>query len=89
MFKPLVTTPADGARQFVKQGENGLIFPIGDAAALASCVQTLAADKILAKRLVDNGYATYQRLFSRDVVVQNLRDIYASVRSNGHTAPGS
>lgn len=79
MRRPLITTPADGARQFVQDGENGLIFPIDDAAALAGAVQQLAGDKALAARLAQNGYDTYMRLFSQDVVIRGLQDIYAQV----------
>ena len=83
MRKPLITTPADGARQFVTHGENGLIFPIGDADALAGAVTRLAGDQSLADRLAGNGYDTYKRLFSQDVVIRRLQDIYAQVVSGG------
>jgi glycosyltransferase involved in cell wall biosynthesis len=79
MHKPLVTTPADGARQFVQDGENGLIFPMDDAAALAACVRRIEGDAALAGRLAHNGYETYARCFSREVVVRDLMAIYATV----------
>ncbi len=83
MRKPLVTTPADGARQFVTDGENGLIFPIDDPAALASTVMRISADPALASRLATNGYDTYTCLFSQDVVVRGLQHIYAQVIARG------
>jgi glycosyltransferase involved in cell wall biosynthesis len=79
VHKPLIATPADGARQFVRHGENGLIFPMNDAAALAACVNQIAGDAALAARLADNGYENYARLFSREVVVRDLLAIYATV----------
>jgi glycosyltransferase involved in cell wall biosynthesis len=77
--KPLITTPADGARQFVRHGENGMIFPMDDAAALAACITEVAGDPELAARLAKSGYETYSRLFSREVVVRDLLAIYATV----------
>jgi glycosyltransferase involved in cell wall biosynthesis len=77
--KPLITTPADGARQFVRHGENGMIFPMDDAAALAACITEVAGDPELATRLAKSGYETYSRLFSREVVVRDLVAIYAKV----------
>jgi glycosyltransferase involved in cell wall biosynthesis len=77
--KPLITTPADGARQFVRHGENGMIFPMDDAAALAACITEVAGDPELAARLAKSGYETYSRLFSREVVVRDLLAIYAKV----------
>ena len=35
--RPLVATMADGARQYVRDGENGLLCPIDDPSALAAC----------------------------------------------------
>ncbi len=83
MRKPLITTPADGARQFVRHGETGLIFPIDDPDALADAVRQLAGDAALAARLAANGYDTYMRLFSQEVVIRGLQDIYAQVVASG------
>jgi glycosyltransferase involved in cell wall biosynthesis len=79
MRKPLIATPADGARQFVRDGDNGLIMPFDDDAALAAHIRAIAGSPALATRLGGNGYETYKRLFSRDIVTARLRDIYATV----------
>ena len=89
MRKPLVTTPADGPRQFVRDGINGLIVPFDDDQALAQAVQTIAADKVLAARLTDEGFQAYESMFSRDVVVRNLIDIYAQVAAQGRLKPAA
>jgi glycosyltransferase involved in cell wall biosynthesis len=79
MRRPLVAALADGARQYVREGENGALFPIDDSGALAGRVIEIAADPAFAARLVENGYRDYQRMFSRDIVVDNLLDIYRTV----------
>jgi glycosyltransferase involved in cell wall biosynthesis len=76
MRRPLVAAAADGARQYVRSGENGAVFPIDDAAALAAWIRQIAADPVLAARLVENGYREYERQFSREVVIDALLDIY-------------
>lgn len=79
MRRPLVAALADGAQQYVRDGDNGAVFPIDDVAALAQCIARIAADPALAARLVENGYRDYRAQFSRDVVIDNLLGIYRSV----------
>jgi glycosyltransferase involved in cell wall biosynthesis len=76
MCRPLVATRADGARQYVRDGENGLLCDIDDAAGLAARIGTVLADKDVSARVVAGGYRDYEALFSRDVVTTQLLDIY-------------
>lgn len=48
---PVVTTDLGGMAESVEDGVSGLLFPRGDAAALAGCVRRLAADRELLARL--------------------------------------
>ncbi|HEX6442302.1 MAG TPA: glycosyltransferase [Stellaceae bacterium] len=84
--RPLVAAAADGARQYVRDNENGALFPIDDAAALVARVSQIAADPDLTGRIVENGYQDYERLFARDVVIENLLGIYRTVVAGGRAA---
>jgi glycosyltransferase involved in cell wall biosynthesis len=86
MRRPLVAALADGAQQYVREGENGAVFPIDDAEALARCVTEIAADPGLAARLVENGYRDYRAQFSREIVIDRLLDIYRTVIDAGRAA---
>jgi hypothetical protein len=79
MRRPLVAALADGARQYVRNGENGALFPIDDVAALARRITEIASDPAFAARLVENGYRDYERLFARDIVIDTLLNIYRTV----------
>jgi len=83
MRRPLVAALADGAQQYVRDGENGAVFPIDDAQGLAGRVLEIATDPAFAARLVESGYRDYQAEFSRDVVIANLLDIYHRVIARG------
>ena len=48
---PVVCTRAEGMTDLVEDGINGLMFPRGDAAALAACLERLAREPALLKRL--------------------------------------
>ena len=76
MDRPLVATRADGARQYVVDGQSGLLCPIDDAASLAACLRRVVADPDLRTRLVAGGAAAYQADFTRDVVTDRLLACY-------------
>jgi len=48
---PVVATPVGGSRDFIRDGESGLHFPVKDAEALSSALGRLAADSGLRARL--------------------------------------
>ena len=79
MRRPLVAALADGARQYVRDDDNGAVFPIDDDAALARRILQIADDPQFAARIVENGYRDYEKLFARDIVIDQLLDIYRTV----------
>ena len=79
MRRPLVAASADGARQYVRDNENGAVFPIDDERVLAQRIVQIAGDPAFAARLVEQGYRDYERRFSRDIVIDQLLDIYRTV----------
>ncbi len=56
---PVVCTdcPAGGARAVIKDGENGLLVPVGDSEKLYLAMKKVAEDKVLAKKLSQNAVA--------------------------------
>ena len=84
---PVICSRADGPRQFVKNGEDGLLFDIDDVAGLAGSIQTLTDNKDLCASLVDAGYARYENELTREKTVQAYLDFYADIlRRAGITA---
>ncbi len=86
MRRPLVATLADGARQYVRDGRDGLLCPIDDAAALADRIARVVADPNLRAQLAANGYDFYRRTFHRDVVIARLIETYRRVIQIGSRA---
>jgi glycosyltransferase involved in cell wall biosynthesis len=83
MRRPLVATRADGARQYVRDGETGLLCGIDDVAGLAGCLRRVADDAALRARLAEAGHRRYSAEFTRDIVLGRLLDAYATARSLG------
>jgi glycosyltransferase involved in cell wall biosynthesis len=75
--RPVVTTARGGTAEFVRDGENALVFPADDAAALAERVKRLAGDEALRSRLLAGGRRTAAQFtatrFARRTVEEILR----------------
>jgi glycosyltransferase involved in cell wall biosynthesis len=56
--RPVVATGTGGSAEYLREGENALLFPAGDAGALAGRLRELAADAGLRERLRAGGLAT-------------------------------
>ncbi len=57
-------------------GEAGLIFPEGDAAALADCLQRLQAAPSLRQELAERGYRRVQTYYSQVCLARRTADLY-------------
>jgi glycosyltransferase involved in cell wall biosynthesis len=49
--RPVIATPIAGVRDLVRDGDNGLLIPPGDPAALAAALRRLQGDGALAAQL--------------------------------------
>lgn len=45
-----VVTDVSGAREFIEEGRNGYVCPIGDLSKMSTCINELAADRMRMKR---------------------------------------
>jgi len=83
MHRPLVATRADGARQYVDDGDTGLLCEIDDAEGLAACLRRVAADSGLRKHLADTGFARYRAEFTQEIVLGRLLAAYRTAQALG------
>ncbi|MBV9620800.1 MAG: glycosyltransferase family 4 protein [Gammaproteobacteria bacterium] len=74
--RPIVTTDAPGCRDVVRDGENGLLVPVGNAEALAAAIRRLLNDAALRTRMGQAGRARAEREFGLERVVQVHLDMY-------------
>ena len=76
---PVICSRADGPRQFVRDGEDGLLFAIDDTAGLTAQLKKLIADKSLQEKLVANGYQRYLQEFTKERTVQAYLEFYNEI----------
>lgn len=73
---PLITSNADGPRQYVRDGVDGLMFNIDDVNGLVNCVRKLQNDQALAGKLRDAGYTRFQNEFTKEETVRSYINLY-------------
>jgi glycosyltransferase involved in cell wall biosynthesis len=73
-----VASQTGGNPELIDHDRTGLLFPPGDAAALAQCLSRLAADAEFRQRLAAAGTAFIQK-FSVQASVRRMEQIYATL----------
>jgi len=79
---PVVAANAPGLRDYVKDENNGLLFPIEDHAALGSCLTRLTKDNALRKRLSLGAQHSFKEEFDLAHNISPLEEAF-----NGLSAP--
>ena len=74
--KPVVATTAGGIPEVVADGETGLLVPPRDAAAMASAIVRLLADRSLRERMGAAGLAHVRERFSAEIMVKKTLEVY-------------
>lgn len=76
---PVIVSEADGPRQFVTDGTDGLVVTIDDVQALETAILKLDSDKNLQDKLIANGKNHYDRAFTKRQSIQDYIDFYTSL----------
>jgi len=78
---PLIACNSAGPAAHIRDGDNGLLVPVDDAAGLAQAVRQLLQDEDLRRRLVAQGFATYTQSYTREAVTQQWLALYRRLRT--------
>ncbi len=79
MGRPIVATDVPGTRAIARQGENALLVPPGDVAALADALETLARDEALRRRFGAASRRIVEQGFSDEAVEAATRALYRAL----------
>lgn len=80
---PLVACASAGPRAHVRDGENGMLVPIDDVAALTHALRAVLDDPALRARIVAGGYAQYRARYTREAVTRQWLDYYRHICAPG------
>jgi len=79
MRLPVVATRAGGLPELIRDGENGLLVPVRDSAALARAISRLLSDPPLAGRLGEEGRRTVESGFTTDHMLEKTVALYEAL----------
>lgn len=74
--RPIVTTDANGCREVVRHGENGLLVPVKNAADLADALQCLIENSELRQRMGAKGRAIVEYEFAVERIIAETMSVY-------------
>jgi glycosyltransferase involved in cell wall biosynthesis len=74
--KPVIAAAAGAVPELVRDGENGLLVPFGDAGALARAIEQLLDDVDLARSLGERGYAIATREHTWAAVHERVKQAF-------------
>jgi phosphatidyl-myo-inositol dimannoside synthase len=73
--KPVIGGSHGGAPEVIEDGVTGYLVPHGDAAQLATCIQTLLSDPAMAQKMGARGRQRVERDFRFSVFAKSLKKI--------------
>lgn len=74
-----IVSDAEGFRDFVEDGVNGLVFPKGDTSALAHAIERVLAEPDFRDRIAAGGKRTVRERFSSERMVDDIDRLYQNV----------
>jgi glycosyltransferase involved in cell wall biosynthesis len=77
--RPIVATDVPGCREVARDGKEGILVPLGDSAAAARALATLAGDQALRRRLGVAANARFNERFTAAAVRETVRNLYRSL----------
>jgi len=76
---PIIATAAQGPKQLIDDGENGLLVAIDDYSTLAEKISCLIRENSLRKMIIDNGHQKYLENFSQNKIVEEYKIYFSSI----------
>ena len=76
---PCIATYVGGIPSILENGNEGLLVPSGDPAALAGAIDRLFSDKVLARKYAEAAYSTAVKRYAPETVVEQLKSAYQAI----------
>ncbi len=79
MAKPVITTTVDGAKEVIRNGENGLLVPVRSPRRLSEALSELIADASLREKLGENARRTVIESFNVKQMTKKIENLYETL----------
>ncbi len=78
---PIVATAVKGTEEFIKDGQTGLLSPIGDAKAFAENIKRFIKNPDLRKKCAENAYEFAKKNISHEICFRKYLTLYENLMS--------
>jgi len=85
--RAVVATDVGGIPEIVRNGETGLVVPVGDVKAIATALRSVLTDAALRARFENNAHEFAAQQLTWNANVHAYEEIYADVLGQRHRAP--
>jgi glycosyltransferase involved in cell wall biosynthesis len=79
--KPMIAAASQGPKFLIRDGEDGLLVPVDDPAALAAAIGRVLDDPALARSLARKGRASFESGYTEAVAVSRYLALFDKVLS--------
>jgi glycosyltransferase involved in cell wall biosynthesis len=86
---PVVAFDAGGVSEWLRDGENGFLVPWMNTERFAAAIDTLLADKALARAMGERGLARVNKDFDFAAYISGLENLFERMILGPHGSPGS
>ncbi len=76
---PVIAADSHGPKELITNNENGILFPVGNVSILSDLIKSLALDEKKRQKLIHNGYISYRKNFTRDLVAKNYVNFFQRI----------
>lgn len=84
--KPLVTSLSEGPSQYVRHGEDAMVFKIDDVEGLKKALSRLSGDRALQDKISHAGYQRFLEEFTKEKTIEAYRRFYADILARDRRA---
>lgn len=79
---PVIATNSSGSPEILMQGECGLLFPPGDSASLAGCIEHYISEPVFAEKMAGKARQKFDQEYSKSVSVRRMESLLIDLLKN-------
>jgi glycosyltransferase involved in cell wall biosynthesis len=79
---PIIATHSGGTPEILDHGKCGLLYPPGDAPALANCILQMREDAVMRNKMIDAGSKRYEQEFTAEISIKRMVQIVEQLIAN-------
>lgn len=80
---PIAAAASQGPSWLITNEQNGLLFEVDSPESCARAINRLIENPAMARRLAENGYETFRQKFSKEVIINQYKNLFGQLVAQG------